>query len=243
MDTLPLEINMMIAERLDLISKLVIRFTCWAWYNLLPSPGGRKRRKIRYKVMKASLELVKWLHSMNFFPNCRSSLRSNNKEIIEWIHDELPCVCSPDDVQGLIYSGSTISLEFLENKFPLGDVMYMATSEASLPSLRWGREKGYTWCPSYWEGIIYSENKDLITYASEHLPGKERGIVYAAQAGNLEMITYLRSQGFPWHPKAMIKALKNNDLKIAKYLINHSCPYNLHRCYKAGNGSWLLSNA
>ena len=61
----------------------------------------------------------------------------------------------------------------------------------------------------------------------------------AARGGNLEMLKYLAKNGRTWNPKTCSQAAAGGHLEMVKYLHENQCPWNGGTCSFASRGGYL----
>ena len=75
---------------------------------------------------------------------------------------------------------------------------------------------------------LKSQNFDWFDLNTPYLVNRHYFVI-ASEAGNLEIMKWLRSEGCPWNAATCSGAASNGHLDVLKWVIDNGCPYEVNK--------------
>ena len=95
------------------------------------------------------------------------------------------------------------------------------------------------------EGAAAGGHLEILKWLkSEGFPWDERACKRAAQHGHFEILKWLRSEGCPWDASACSRAAAGGHLEVLRWLRSEGCPWDRWTWYNAAASTreWLEEN-
>jgi hypothetical protein len=61
----------------------------------------------------------------------------------------------------------------------------------------------------------------------------------AAESGEIDILIYAHTNGFPWDKSTCIAAAENGHVSCLQYAIDNGCPFNIDECIGASNQGFM----
>jgi len=236
----------------DVIKNGHIELFKWLVPDLNKYSGFSTYRRHHYihAIKHGSFEILKYIYTKDiegwttFAPFVMNvAIDANNIEIVKWLYQN---GCNFDE-RSCIHVARTCNLELLkflhENKCSwCGEAFFEAIKEDHFETLKYLIDK----CEM---------NSHILEHAAEHCrldtlkwlyyespfanlwkPNLNQ-CAYAAYAGKIETVKWLREIGCPWDTRSCAYAAENGQLDTLKYLHENECPWNYASCENADDNN------
>ena len=118
-----------------------------------------------------------------------------------------------------------------------GLFMRNAVMGGFLPMVRWIHQKGQELNKELLETSITHANLDMVKYIHHHKTWEEyptSALLRAALRGHLEIMQWLREQGYPWSDGICMLLAKRGHIEAIKYARAHGCPWGMLKIRMVG---------
>lgn len=165
---------------------------------------------VEWVAYHGDLDAIKWLHNIGcpmetayYYAACEGKL-----EILKWLRDNgynVPVGC--DLSQRAAFGGQIHVLEWLlEINYPISRRGYYdAVQGGNIDVFKWLLEKNV-------------------------VMGGEYMCCAAARAGHLDMLKWLRAEGYPWDKSVCTSTMIGSHVGVLKWAIENGCPYDFEDC-------------
>ena len=100
-----------------------------------------------------------------------------------------------------------------------------------METLQWLKtQKGFYLDASLFADACEAGHLEMLKWLrSEGCPWNERACSGAAQSGHLEVLKWLRSEGCPWNEDTSFSAAHHRHLDVLRWAIDNGCPYEVNQ--------------
>ena len=212
------------------------------WLRSLDPPcPWDEERMCEYAARGGNLELLKFVRAGGCPWServCSAAARSGNLEVLKCAGSE-DCPWGGDMCKYAAIGGNLELLKFVREQcaWHEDEMCANAAKGGSVDLLAWVRDQGCPMDEETCSAAAFCGQLETLWWLRSLDPPcpwiKEYMCWYAAKAGNLAMLQWMRAQGCPWDESTTYAAAQKGNIEILRWARSQGCPLNKENCRRS----------